>query len=368
MEERSRRIAGLDLMKVLGLYLVVLYHMTFRQAPEVLPHGLRTMALYFPVPLLSICVPLFFLSSGALSLTRPLDLRKTVFRALHLTVLLLIWTGVSLFAVLAIRGERVSFGEFVAIASEMRIGYIQHLWYLPTFIFLTLFLPVLHSLKHQARKLYRYLFVLLAIFTFGNSLLNDIEYFVRWRLGLYMGDERQFFWFINFFRYHFWYSMCYLILGGALLEHRDQLPDRRWAFLTVPVCILMLFLFGVARSRCTGEFFDPAFYNYDDPFTLILALTAAVLLINLQPGPTGSRIAASISNCSLGIYLVHWLIIEVLMTHLPRLTGSIIGAPLAALPVLLLSWGVTWLCLKIPVLRNLFTANPSWLRTLKKTS
>ncbi len=56
------------------------------------------------------------------------------------------------------------------------------------------------------------------------------------------------------------------------------------------------------------------------------------------------------------------------MTHLPRLTGSIIGAPLAALPVLLLSWGVTWLCLKIPVLRNLFTANPSWLRTLKKTS
>ena len=91
MEERSRRIAGLDLMKVLGLYLVVLYHMTFRQAPEVLPHGLRTMALYFPVPLLSICVPLFFLSSGALSLTRPLDLRKTLFRALHLTVLLLIW-------------------------------------------------------------------------------------------------------------------------------------------------------------------------------------------------------------------------------------------------------------------------------------
>jgi hypothetical protein len=35
--------------------------------------------------------------------------------------------------------------------------------------------------------------------------------------------------------------------------------------------------------------------------------------------------------------------------------------PVTALAVLLLSWGLTWCLLRVPVVQNLFTAAPAWV-------
>jgi len=251
--DAPRRIAGLDLMKALGLYLVVLYHLTFRAVPEVLPGDPGFLAAYCLSAGMSICVPLFFTASGALSLTRPLDLRKNTLRCLHILVLLLVWTGISLGIVLLLKGERPGRREFLAIASEMRIGYIQHLWYLPTFLFLSLLTPVLHSLRHGPSRIWRYSVLLLGIFTFGNMLLADGECLLRWmlgRAGSFYGS-RQYFWFVNFFHYHYWYAPLYLALGAFLLTQQDALSRRRHlAWTVIPLCVLALGLIAVARSDC----------------------------------------------------------------------------------------------------------------------
>jgi peptidoglycan/LPS O-acetylase OafA/YrhL len=71
------------------------------------------------------------------------------------------------------------------------------------------------------------------------------------------------------------------------------------------------------------------------------------------------KAAASLGRCSLGIYLIHWLIIEFLMDYLPTAAKTLM--PVTALAVLLLSWGLTWCLLRVPVVQNLFTAAPAWV-------
>lgn len=367
-ETNPRRIAGLDLMKVLGLYFVVLYHLTFRSPPDVFTGGVGDILIYGLSTFMSICVPLFFTTSGALALRRPMNLRKNTLRCVHLGLLILFWTTASLLIVLALRGEQMSPWEFLAAAEELRVGYIQHLWYLPTFLFLTLLLPVLHGLWSGSKKFFRYGFFLLLIFTFGNLFLNDLEYLLRWILGSTgQTGTRLFFWFINFFVYHYWYAVCYLGLGALLMEYRETLLNHwKAALAVIPVCMGFLTLFALARCHVRGEIFDPIFNNYGDIFTMIMTIAVSILLLKLQPCDLIRRCAASISTCSLGIYLVHWLIIEALMNFLPSVTDAVAFAPLTAVAVMGLSWGISWVFLKIPLVGNLFTASPAWIHGRKK--
>lgn len=364
----KERIAGLDLMKALGLYFVVLYHLTFRNPPDVLTGGFRAVIPYALTTLMSICVPLFFTASGALTLSRPMDLRKNTLRCIHLVLLIVFWVIVSLAIVFALRGTRPGFREFLQIATELRVGYIQHLWYLPTFLFLTLLLPILHAMRNGPKRIYHYGLALLFLFTFGNLFLNDLEYLLRWALGKtgHTGS-RQFFWYVNFFGYHYWYSVFYLALGAYLAEYRQVFQRyRRAAVVSIPICMVFLTLFALARSHVYGSVFDPVFNNYGNVFTLILTFSVSLLLLGCNPKGLLRRGAASMASCSLGIYLIHWLLIEVLLDYAPEVTEAVALAPITALVLLALSWGLSWCFLKIPFIKNLFTASPAWIHGKKK--
>ena len=360
----AARVTGLDLMKALGLYLVVVYHLSFRDGADLLGSIPGTAVYYIAGALMSICVPLFFVSSGALSLTRPMDLRRNTLRAAQLAILTAVWTPVSLAVVLLLRPEWPGFREFLSICWELRIGYIQHLWYMSAFLFMTLAMPLFHSLRRGDQRIYRYSLLLLGVLTFGNLLLSDGEYLLRWVTGhLRNPGTREYFWYVNYFAYHYWYIPIYFALGAFLLEHRETLRRRiRLAWIAIPVCVLCLCLFAMARTRLRGSAFDLVFNNYGDPFTLVLTGAVSVLLLSARPGDFLRRAAASMSRCSLGIYLIHWLIIEALIRFVPGLVRQVLLAPLTAIPVLGLSWGLTHLALKVPYLRDLFTAVPDWIR------
>jgi len=103
------------------------------------------------------------------------------------------------------------------------------------------------------------------------------------------------------------------------------------------------------------------FNNYGDPFTLILTGAVSILLLGARPGPKLQAAARSLSDCSLGIYLIHWLLIEALLDHLPAVTDAVSLSPLTAILVLGLSWGLTWCLMRVPLIKNLFTASPGWI-------
>lgn len=353
----EKRISGLDMIKALGLYFVVLYHLTFRNSPDLFGGRAMDGLEFFLSTLLSCCVPLLFLVSGALALRRPADLKKSLRRSGQVLLLGLFWAFFSLAAVLAIRGERMSLRDYIYTAWNLKVGYIQHLWYMPVFFFLCLMTPILQALKENAPKVYRYGLLILLLYAFGGHLLEDLEYLLRWILG--KGDaaaRRDFFWHTNFFGGQYWYAFVYYALGDLLMERRERLRTfRKWSVPAILVSMGALTLFGLAQSHVLGRVCDPVFYNYSNPFTLIITVSAAVLLLDAQPGEKLKECFRSISTCSLGIYLLHWLLVEVLLVHAPALVSGNKLAPLTALAVMGLSWGISWCALKIPGLRRLFT-------------
>ena len=362
--DRSTRLTGLDLAKVLAMYFVVLYHLTFRNTP--LLGGGRVMDYieYFISTLLSCCVPLLFAVSGALALRQPVDLKKSLRRSFQVLFLAVIWAILSLLVVLALRRERMNPSEFFSVVWNLQVDYIQHLWYLPTFFFLCLITPVMQALRNNSRKVYRYGLLILAVFTFGNTLLNDGEYLLRWLLDKtgYAG-KREFFWLTNFFGWHYWYVPVYYALGAALVEYREQL--RRYknaAALSIPLCMVCLFVFALARSYVRGTTFDPVFNNYPSVFTLTITASILLLLLEAKPGPKLAAFARAVASHSLGIYLVHWLLIEVLLDCFPAVTNTNHFAILTAVVVMALSWGITWVCVKIPLVKDLFTVSTKWVR------
>jgi surface polysaccharide O-acyltransferase-like enzyme len=366
---QAQRLSSLDLTKSLGLLLVIFYHLT--STPDILSSGsFATRLGFFFYPLLSCCVPLFFMSSGALALRRPTTLRKNTLRCAHILIITLLWLVICLSVVLLLRGERVSLSEFWAIAAELRVGYVQHLWYLPNFLFLCALLPVLQSLKSHTPTIYRYFLLLILVLTFGNMLLNDLEYLLRWLLGKwgYQG-YRSYFWYPNYFDYHYWYSFVYFALGDYMIAHRPQL--RRYRKLCPAVILLSvgaLALIGAAKSYVKGTLADIVFYNYSDPFALTLTASVFLLLQELQLRPQLQRVTQSIATCSLGIYVTHWLFLEALRQFLPQLTDSTVLALPVSILVLLVSWGLSFCCLKLPLVKNLFTAAPAWVRKYSQVS
>ncbi len=356
MEQRQH---GLDGIKVLGMYLVILYHVVYPHMPDVV--NVPTAAGYFRYFLetaLSCCVPLFFMVSGALALKKPVDLKKNARRCLHLLVAMILWVFLVLFGMLLIRREWYGWGEFFSIAWELRIGYIQHLWFLPCFLFICLFTPVMSALKFQAPRIYRYLMLLMAVLTFGNVFLNDGEYLIRWGLGLLDGRswDRSFFWYVNFFGIYYWYALVYYALGDWLMTHGNQWLRNKWKLLlAIPVCMVCLFFTAMARSRVGLTTYNHVYYNYSSIFTLGISTAVFLLLRDWKPGEKLGKLAASLAECSLGIYILHWLVLELLRQMLPNMMASTILFPALALGILAVTWGIVWGCRKIPLVRQLFT-------------
>lgn len=365
MTNKTGRIAGIDLIKALGLVLVIYYHITWQYPPDVLTSdNPMNYVFYWLQTFLSCCVPLFFMASGALILTKPVSLKKNTLRCVHLLAITIFWVIVCTAVVLLLKDERVSPGEFLRIASELRVGYIQHLWYLPNFIFLSLMAPVLWTLKAGNRRVFWFLIGMIGCFSFGNTLLNDGEYFLRWMLGKtgYTGN-RYWFWYVDYFAYHYWYSFVYFALGAWVMENREKLTQKKVTpILGVLLSMTALFLLGLAKSRVKGWVFDPVFYNYSSVFTLTLTVCLFVLLVDRKPGKALTELAASLSECSLGIYIIHWLIWGGFVRLMPEIMENVAFALPMTVVILLLSWGVTWLGLRIPFVKNLFTAAPGWVR------
>lgn len=366
-DARARRVYGLDLVKLLGLFLVIYYHIEWQYSPDILTSkNPGNYIVVFLQTFLAICVPLFFMASGALTLSRPVDLRKNTLRFLHMVLLTAFWAVCCLGVVLALKGERVSLREFLSLASQLKIGYIQHLWYLPCFLFLTLMSPILCALKEGNRRVYRYFIGLIALFSFGNPLLNNLEYILRMLLGKtgYSG-WRYFFWKVDFFQYHYWYMFVYFALGGYLMEHHSI---KRKHLLPIGIFAGMagLFLIALADCRVRGEAYDYVFNNYSSVFTLLIAGCVFVLLLNAEAPRWLKSVAASVAKCSLGIYITHWLVWGAFVRLLPDIMKNMVYAIPMTFVIGGISWGITALGLRIPLVKNLFTAAPDWIRKIKK--
>ncbi len=371
MKPAKTRIAWIDLLETIAIVAVVLCHCTAHIANSTLDSAGTGFYLHYAFrSITAVCVPLFFFANGYLLLSRPFDFKKHLRKIVHFVLVAVFWYAATLaFLVLLHRDQLVTSG-LAATISSLKYG-VTHLWYLGALVCLYIFFPLLKVVYDHHRQVFLYFTIICAVITFGNTLLNNIltlySNFIAHQGIVYA--ETNFLNIFNPFRGMYGYTFVYFCLGGVAAYYMDKIQNiakrtRNLAAITgLVVGWIGLFGLGYMYSKASGRIWDNIWYGYDTIFALIATLSIFLLCLNWRKDNIVFR---TISRNTLGIYLVHMLIIYALTTWF---NGFIMQytSPLSSMPFIVtfcgviiytivvtgLSLGVTVLVKKLPLIKNI---------------
>ncbi|EKG42922.1 hypothetical protein Pav013_0878 [Pseudomonas syringae pv. avellanae str. ISPaVe013] len=305
--------------------------------------GLNWWAVNFYESISRAAVPLFFMVSGALLLTKETSARASLKRIWRVTLPLFVWSIVYL-AWFQYTGT--PFDDWVL--RILRGPVVAHFWYLYTLIGAYLFLPVLigfFKIENTSSTV-----LAMAGWFIGSSIvplfyvLNQKGYLgVDWGfLPLYAG---------------------YIVAGG-LIYHRVRSSDAlvSLAAVTWAVCVSATALLTWQYSISVGHA-DETFYVYSSPFVVLAALSSFILLralfnrVFLKSGRIRSFLIWA-GKLNFGVYLVHvlvmfWFDINGISYNF---TTPWLAIPLTSIAILTASGAMVYLLQKIPFVRQVVPA------------
>lgn len=228
----------------------------------------------------------------------------------------------------------------------------SHLWYL--YILIGIYLILIPLKRFIDNSSNREICIFTAILIFGNFVIPTINIAFGTKIENYM-----------LFTQYVTYVLLGYIIGGLhaedngrekkaidIITNRGGVQLGLWLFASVIKIIIQY----AAVMRC-GE--GSALILGDRIFTMIQALSVFCLFKKYMDSIHVGRLAKSISRCSFGIYLIHpffinllYKMVDITPTNFPLL-GIGFAIPLLWFIVFLLSWGATFIMLKIPGLKDL---------------
>lgn len=334
------RYEYMDWLRVLAIFTVVGIHVASKITSTAPPdEGLWQFANLIAAAL-RWCVPIFFMISGALLLTRKHELPIGTFLNKRLTkvvIPLLAWSAIYITYKILQRGESYSFSEAIQLVLTDEVYY--HLWFLYVIIGLYLMAPFLKMLvEKMTRKQFLYFLGLWFLFS---GLLPFIPKFLDYRPAFTAGMFDPY--------------IGYFMLGAYLVIypiHRKYLLWMGGLAILGYIATVSGTLYLVFADNKHDEFF----YGYSRPNTLMIVLFIFTLFQHLENHLKSSPFIRKLSTATLGIYVLHPLV----QTYLHRLFGihemtihPSIGVPLTWLLLYFLSFGIILCLQKIPIIKKI---------------
>ena len=336
------RRTELDLCRIFACLLILMIH-----AAADIYHALPLSgAAFFAVTFLSTLsragLPLFFMLTGTLLLSREkLDVKQNFrHRVLRYTGMYYLW---SLLYALA----RASSGALEGPSDFLYavIAGHYHLWFLPAMVMVCLFLPVVHAALHGRNLDGRYivgLFLFLGVFLVNCNLTPDPA------PVLYRFTQNFSLDYLPYLGYSVW---------GWYLSKREY---SRRTLLLAPLAFLAVTLAASVLNRWYSLYKNTAdgwlFHFFSLP--TFLEATAAYCFFLAMKGRAIRRVklVTELSACTLGVYLLHPLMINVLERFGLSPTPA---APVSSLLVFYLAlaaacFALTFLLRRIPLVKRLF--------------
>lgn len=291
----------LDMIRVIACFFVVVIHVASYgmelKDPSTFDWGVRNAALC----MVRCAVPVFFMLSGVLFLEREIPL-KTLYRkyVLHLAAVWALWSafyaGIDAVAALN-KGESPLYCFLVRFWS----GH-YHLWFLPTLLGAYLLYPVLRILvRHGTDAQMKYLGILVLA---GVVLRKTLEPFLA-------SDVWDTAW-KNLGFPEFSSGVIYFVLGYYLYRSYQRFSPAVCAGVYAGSAALMCIVNQLWALRAGMH--TNVTYNYSG-LGLFLAASAFFMLLlhllqNRRVSDRMKQAAVCVSECTLGIYLIHTLFIE----------------------------------------------------------
>lgn len=335
------RKTELDLCRIFGCLAVLMIHAGADIYHELPLESFSFAAVNFLSTAVRGGVPLFFMLTGALFLTRPaLDLRRMLVRhALRLTGLFYLWS--LFYAALRVLGG--GFATTRDFFFALMAGH-YHLWFLPAMVLCYLFLPVVHAAIHRGGLDGRYLlglFFFLGIFLANCNLTPDTAPVLN-RFTLNFS--------LDYLPY-----LGYAVLGWWLAE-REMPRKTLWIAPLVYLAVTLLASIGNRwysgyKGEADGWLFSyfslPSFLQAGAAFCFFLALKGREF--------RHAGAIAKLADATLGVYLIHPLLINVLERVGLAVTPAapVLGLLGFFLLLAVLCFTLVLIAKKIPLLRRI---------------
>lgn len=324
------RVVWADYIKAWAIILIVLFH-----------SGLITNII--TVPLLASGVPLFFVVNGALVLQKERKISYFVSKLSKILFLFLFWASLSSICTMILSGDKISFFAIVENALSLRMGYSHIFWFLCTLFALYAIYPAVQASIKNRQTLW---FLIILSFLLSSRLFgyrvptfNIPNIFSGWN------------------SYSVFYALCgYLIIT----TEKEKKIKAKTLFLVIVVFYLSqllmfsnLHIWNDLFIRHTPKDLDSAVFSvYSSP--LIMCMVVFIVLLIKRINPVQNKIVSIISSNTLGIYVLHGIIMRLLRAHI-SVSSIFFGDAIMFIISFILSLGLSYVMQKNKVTRFIIT-------------
>ncbi|MBE6501036.1 MAG: hypothetical protein E7Z79_01190 [Methanobrevibacter thaueri] len=349
MAKVKNRIFYIDEIRALAILLVLLIHVTKWFAHVETPDSLFWAFSSSFAALGNVGVPLFFMISGALLLNRDYDIKFFLkSKLLRIFIPFVFWIIIAILLRIYLNPDNATI-HFV-IAAIFQKGYVWFIWML---LGVYLFTPVINSFVQDKG-------------------LDGVKYFlVIWLVTIILTTLNMFP-FMKIELSYFAGYVGYFMLGYYLKNFQPKLSKKYImiisliAFLITTAFVVFLILnhhMGIWDSfyrtifpviQATSVF---VFFRFFEEYSNDHEESSINRFFTSMKSSSFGKAITSISVCSYGIYLTHYLFIWTLL-HISEHVFPIFARnpfkwiPVVYLIVLVGSWGLVWIFSKIPYLKK----------------
>lgn len=333
----KNKIKYLDLIRTVAIIAVIVIHVSTSSAYQF--NQISSTRWWFTITLDSLsrfAVPAFLMITGLLLLDpNKNDNLPTFFKKRFIKVIipLILWT--------IIYSAKTSLGNGRSLLSLLKNSVSRpaeyHLWYLYSLTGLYLVIPFIRlALKNAPKKLIE---IYLILWLIGSTLYPLSDKFLH--LPISINNQ------------YFTGLIGYLILGFYI--SRYKIPSFL-VYLLSYFGLLTTIIGTYFLTRQNSGILDEFFF---DPVAPNIILYSFGIFLFLKNHYFNHRIIRVISRYSLGVYLIHPLIIELLTSGTlgirlyPSTFTEFIGIPLMSVLVLAISLFMVYIFKKIPILKHL---------------
>jgi len=246
------------------------------------------------------------------------------------------------------------------------VGYINHLWYMGALVCIYVFFPLIKTAYDHNRGAFLFFSWFTFLLTFFNTFLGDtILFFMQLNDPASELIDSNLFNFFNPFREIYGWTFVYFCFGGVFKEKIEKIKAHRLrsnllAVFAFAASVSVLFAWGCYKTGKAGVLWEVVFLGYGTIPALIATTALCVLSLNYRSkSETPGRIVLAISNNTLGIYFVHYLLIYATRKYYQQFefVKNLIGDWIYAAFILTVSLLIVLVVRRIPILRYLVAVN-----------
>lgn len=341
----EHRLLNYDILRIIAAFSVVMLHSSAQSWYDLPVTDTNWLITNSYDALFRFGVPIFVMISGALFLDpgREVNIKK-LFTHNICRVVVLYWVWSCVYGLYDCRTFDVNLVSWKDYVKEM-LGGRYHLWFLPMIGGIYCLIPVLHSLVKNAEKaVLKYFLCLFLVFRIGIFTMKALVWQDDFHYVLDMIEIPMVCSYVGYF-----------VLGYYIAHVGIEKKYHKWIYVGAVLSSICNVVLGNLLALKKGSPIADIYDSYSI-FTFIIVVALYLFFVEnkekFKLSGIGQRIACEISSCTLGIYVMHVGLMEILKEagfH-PMSMPIIVGVPVFAVVCFVICLAVAALLRRIPLI------------------